>query len=70
MNSTARDACITGNLTSAQELLTHEIETDVNDYASYANRSFVMARKHDWDRALDDAIKASMTAIHHNPLRF
>jgi hypothetical protein len=60
MNSTAHDACISGNLPSAQELLTREIESDANDYASYANRSFVMARKHDWDHALDDAIKASM----------
>jgi len=60
MNSTAHDACIAGNLTSAQELLTREIESDANDYASYANRSFVMARKLDWDNALDDAIKASL----------
>jgi hypothetical protein len=60
MNSTAHDACITGNLSLAQELLTREIESDANNYAAYANRSFVMARKHDWDHALGDAIKASI----------
>ncbi|KAG2348214.1 hypothetical protein BDR05DRAFT_506179 [Suillus weaverae] len=58
INMTARNAFITGDLSNAEELLTHEIDTDTNNYASYANRSFVMARKNDWDRALDDAIKS------------
>jgi hypothetical protein len=54
---TARNALIIGDLFNAEELLTREIGTDTNNYISYANRSFVMARKNDWDRALDDAIK-------------
>ncbi|KAG2336575.1 hypothetical protein BDR05DRAFT_993324 [Suillus weaverae] len=35
-----------------------DIFADANDYISYAHRSFVMARKHDWDHALQDAIKS------------
>jgi hypothetical protein len=57
--TTARDACITGDLPTAEELLTQEIRTDANNYTSYAHRSFVMARKHAWDHALEDAIKVS-----------
>ncbi|KAG2346847.1 hypothetical protein BDR05DRAFT_959029, partial [Suillus weaverae] len=34
------------------------IDADVNNYISYANRAFVMARKLDWDHALQDAIKS------------
>ncbi|KAG2345954.1 hypothetical protein BDR05DRAFT_97821 [Suillus weaverae] len=54
----ARDACITGDLSTAEELLTQDIHTDANDYTLYAHRSFIMARKHDWDHALEDAIKS------------
>ncbi|KIK31522.1 hypothetical protein CY34DRAFT_19838 [Suillus luteus UH-Slu-Lm8-n1] len=54
--STARDACITGDLLTAEELLSQDIRTDANNYTSYANRSFAMARKHAWDLALEDAI--------------
>ncbi|KAG2053269.1 WD40 repeat-like protein [Suillus hirtellus] len=56
--TTARDACITGDLSFAEELLTQEIHTNAANVISYANRSFVMARKHDWDNALEDAIKS------------
>ncbi|KAG2342511.1 hypothetical protein BDR05DRAFT_348619 [Suillus weaverae] len=56
--TTARDACIAGDLSTTEELLTHGIRTDANDYTSYAHRSFVLARKHDWDHALEDAIKS------------
>jgi hypothetical protein len=53
-----RDACIIGDLHTAEVLLTQEIDADSNtDYHSYANRSIVMVRKLDWDHALDDAIK-------------
>ncbi|KAG2743305.1 hypothetical protein P692DRAFT_201795013 [Suillus brevipes Sb2] len=38
--TTARDACITGDLPTAEELLTQNIHTDANDYTSYAHRSF------------------------------
>jgi hypothetical protein len=57
--TTAHDACITGDLPTAEELLAQEIHTDANDYTSYAHRSFVMARKHAWDHALEDAIKVN-----------
>jgi hypothetical protein len=57
--TTARDACINGDLSAAEELLTQEIDVDANNYTSYAHRSFVMARKHNWDHALKDAIKVS-----------
>ncbi|KIK38635.1 hypothetical protein CY34DRAFT_809154 [Suillus luteus UH-Slu-Lm8-n1] len=58
INTTVRNACVTGDLTTATKLLTQDIDADSNDYDSYANRSFVMARKADWDRALDDAQKS------------
>ncbi|KAG2338712.1 WD40 repeat-like protein [Suillus weaverae] len=54
----ARDACITGDLSTAEELLMQDIRTNVNDYTLYAHRSFIMARKRDWDHALEDAIKS------------
>ncbi|KIK40720.1 hypothetical protein CY34DRAFT_806895 [Suillus luteus UH-Slu-Lm8-n1] len=56
--NTARDACITGDLPNAEELLSQDIHTDTNDYTSYAHRSFIMSRKHAWDHALEDAIKS------------
>jgi hypothetical protein len=65
--TTAHDACITGDLPAAEELLTQDVHTDADDYTSYAHRSFVMARKHAWDQALEDAIKVSY--IHSSQLR-
>jgi hypothetical protein len=59
--TTARNACLTGDLDTAEELLTQEIDTDDNPHTSYAHRSFVMARKHDWDHALQDALRVSYT---------
>lgn len=59
INTTARNACLSGDLPIAEELLTQEIDSDPNNYISYANRSFVMARKHDWDHALRDALMHS-----------
>ncbi|KAG2137140.1 uncharacterized protein EDB93DRAFT_1330725 [Suillus bovinus] len=58
IDTTARDACTSGDLPTACRLLTQDINTNSNDYNSYANRSFVMARKSDWDCALDDALKS------------
>ncbi|KAJ8585522.1 WD40 repeat-like protein [Rhizopogon salebrosus TDB-379] len=58
MNTVVRNACIDGDLPTAEELLTQEIDANGNNYHSYANRSVVMARKLDWDRALDDATKS------------
>jgi hypothetical protein len=59
--TTARDACLTGDLSTAEELLTQEIHTKPNNYTSYAHRSFIMSRQHAWDLALEDAIKVSYT---------
>lgn len=53
-----RDACLEGDLRAA-EALTRQIIATPNEYTSYANRSFVMAQKSDWDSALRDAITAS-----------
>ncbi|KAG2160223.1 uncharacterized protein EDB93DRAFT_47699 [Suillus bovinus] len=58
INTMARNACIAGDLYKAEELLTREIDAIANKYNSYANRSFVMARKRRWDRALQDASKS------------
>jgi hypothetical protein len=58
MNMAVRNACISGDLPIAEELLTQEIDADGDNYHSYANRSVVMARKLDWDHAVDDATKA------------
>jgi len=56
-----RHACIIGDLQMAEELLTRRIEADRNNHNFYANRSFVVARKGDCDRALDDAVKVRYT---------
>ncbi|KAG2054586.1 WD40 repeat-like protein [Suillus hirtellus] len=56
--TTARDVCLTGDLSIAEELLTQEIHTNANDFTSYASRSFIMARKHNLDNALEDASKS------------
>ncbi|KAG1793190.1 uncharacterized protein HD556DRAFT_1527681 [Suillus plorans] len=56
--TTSRIACVNGDLSTAEELLTQDINTNPNNHNSYAYRSFVMARKHDWDHALRDAINS------------
>ncbi|KAG2352949.1 hypothetical protein BDR07DRAFT_1615330 [Suillus spraguei] len=58
LSQQAHDACITADLSIAEESLTQDIHTDANDYTSYAHRSFILARKHAWNLALDDAIKS------------
>ncbi|KAG2147807.1 uncharacterized protein EDB93DRAFT_1328365 [Suillus bovinus] len=55
----AHDACIDGDLSAAEVLLTRDIDTNPNNHISYAHRSFVLAQKHDWYLALRDAIKHS-----------
>jgi hypothetical protein len=57
INTTAHDACISGDLLTADRLLTQQVNTNSNDYNSFANRSFVKARNSNWDCALDDALK-------------
>ncbi|KAG1812741.1 hypothetical protein EV424DRAFT_76205 [Suillus variegatus] len=54
----ARHACIDGDLSTAEDLLTQDINTNANNHTCYAHRSFVMARKNDWDHALQDAMKS------------
>jgi tetratricopeptide (TPR) repeat protein len=58
MNSTVRNACIVGDWPTAEKVLNLDIDTDENDHAAYANRAFVMARKRNWDQALQDAIQS------------
>jgi len=59
MSAAVRNACISRDLDFAEELLTQEIETDPDNYISYANRAIVMARKSDWNKAFHDAQKVS-----------
>ncbi|KAG2341600.1 WD40 repeat-like protein, partial [Suillus weaverae] len=58
ITKTARNTCITEVLSTAERVLTQDIDAGANDYACYANRSFVMSRKLDWDCAIQDAIKS------------
>lgn len=58
MNATARNACITGDLPTAIQFFTQQIDADPGDFDSYAKRSFVMARQFAWDDALQDATKS------------
>ena len=68
MNTEVRNACISGDLTTAEELLTKAIDATVNNYRPYAVRSVVMARKLDWDHALRDATKVRcIELVHHDP---
>ncbi|KAG2367935.1 hypothetical protein BDR07DRAFT_1478513 [Suillus spraguei] len=55
---TARIACIDGDLSTTEGLLTRDINIDANNHTSYVYRSFVMARKQDWGHALQDAINS------------
>jgi hypothetical protein len=55
MTTAVHNAFISGDFPIAEQLLTQDIEADPKNYASYANRSFVMMRLLDWDRALHDA---------------
>jgi tetratricopeptide (TPR) repeat protein len=58
ITKTIRIASITGDLSTAEKVLTQEITADTKNFASYANRSFVMARKLNWENALQDANKS------------
>lgn len=64
IQETLRDATVTGVLDAAEELLTQEIDTDDNNYESYANRSVVRARRAEWENALQDATKVRYSAHH------
>ncbi|KAG2033399.1 WD40-repeat-containing domain protein [Suillus americanus] len=58
INPAARNACITGDLPTAIQLFTQQIDADPNNFDSYANRSFIMARQFAWNDALQDATKS------------
>jgi hypothetical protein len=58
--TTARTACIDGDLFTAEDLLTQDINANDN-HISYAHRSFVRTRRYNWDHALQDAIKVRYT---------
>ncbi|KAG1745701.1 WD40-repeat-containing domain protein [Suillus lakei] len=58
INTMVRNACIAGDLHTAEELLTQEINADNTNYNSYANRSVVRARNSQWDYALQDAVES------------
>jgi len=68
MKTTVHNACISGDLPAAEELLTQEIEASGDHYRSYANRSVIMARQLDWDRAIHDANKVRCTDLVHQNL--
>jgi hypothetical protein len=61
INPAARNACITGDLPTAIQLFTQQIDADPNNFESYANRSFAMARRAAWNGALQDATKVRHT---------
>lgn len=52
-----------GDLHTAETMLTEEIRADGNNHRAYANHSFVVARKGDWDNALHDALKVRYTSL-------
>jgi hypothetical protein len=65
--TTIRTAFIAGDLFTTENVLTQDITADAKNFASYANRSFIMARKFDWNNALQDATK--VIPIHHTLTR-
>jgi hypothetical protein len=70
MKTAVRNACIIGDLPAAEELLTQEIEANGDHYRSYVNRSVVMSRKLDWDRATHDATKVRCNdPVRRDPLQ-
>ncbi|KAG1771884.1 hypothetical protein EV702DRAFT_634073 [Suillus placidus] len=68
ITQTIRTASITGDLSTAEKVLTQEITADAKNFASYANRSFVMARKLDWENAFQDANKPKVSPSVENSL--
>jgi hypothetical protein len=65
MNLAARNACIIGDFPAAEKVLNIDIEADADNHTAYTNRAFVMARKCDWDQALQNAVQVRLT----DPLR-
>jgi hypothetical protein len=61
MKSAVHNACIIGDLPTAELVLNIDIDASANDHTAYANRAFVMARKCNWDQALYDAVQVRLT---------
>jgi hypothetical protein len=59
---TVWNASVAGDLHTAEELLTQEINQDGKKDDSYAIRSVVRARNLEWDNALQDAVKVRLSA--------
>jgi len=51
-------------LPTAEETINTMNQINAHNYNSYANRSLVMARKGDWDNALDDALRVRYSDRH------
>jgi hypothetical protein len=64
ISTPVHNACVAGDLTTAEELSTQEINACEDNHNSYATRSLLAARKGNWDRALDDALQV-IYANHH-----
>jgi len=62
INTSVHNACLTRDLSSAQQLLIQQIISDQNTHNAYANRAFISAQKCDWDDALHDALQVRDTA--------
>lgn len=58
--TTTCNACIAGDLSTAEQLLTRDIDGDLDSHTLYADHSIVMGRKPCWDHALQ-YIPASIT---------
>jgi hypothetical protein len=61
INMATHNACITGDLLTADRLFTQDIDAYSSDYNSYAIHSFIKARNSNWNSALDDALKVRYT---------
>jgi hypothetical protein len=57
LHSKLRFPDVTGDLSTAEEVFTQEIAANASKYTLYANHSLVIARKYDWRRTLEDALK-------------
>ena len=57
LNTTVRNTCIFEHPPTTEEVLSQEIGIDENNHNYFAIRSFVLARRCEWDHALHDAIR-------------
>ncbi|KAG2346374.1 hypothetical protein BDR05DRAFT_780248 [Suillus weaverae] len=64
LNTTVHNVCITGDLRTAEDLITREIDENDNNHELYAKRSVVRTRSSDWDDALQDVVKVRYSIYH------